>query len=213
MKVQKDNRDFWNHIASNYEKSNIENNKKAYDDMLRLIILELDIAMNVLEIATGTGYVALRIAQFCNHIEATDFSEEMIKITKSREVTNNLSFSIQDATELDYPDNTFNAVIISNALHVMPNPQKALVEIRRVLKEDGVLIAPTFTKSDSFIEKMIEIPMLFVGKMVGFKTFSKWTYEQYLDFIRDNHWVIEKSNRVEARFPLAYVVAKKTRNT
>lgn len=36
-------------------------------------------------------------------------------------------------------------VIVSNALHILPKPEKALTEIRRVLKEDGVLIAPTFT--------------------------------------------------------------------
>ncbi|UKI12848.1 MAG: class I SAM-dependent methyltransferase [Oscillospiraceae bacterium] len=34
---------------------------------------------------------------------------------------------------------------MSNALHIVPQPEKALREIRRVLKDDGVLIAPTFT--------------------------------------------------------------------
>ena len=36
-------------------------------------------------------------------------------------------------------------VIVSNALHIIPQPEKALQEIKRVLKDDGVLIAPTFT--------------------------------------------------------------------
>ena len=46
---------------------------------------------------------------------------------------------------LPYADKSFDVVIVSNALHIVPQPEKALQEIKRVLKEDGVLIAPTFT--------------------------------------------------------------------
>ena len=38
----------------------------------------------------------------------------------------------------------FDVVIVSNALHIVPHPEKSPAEIRRVLKDDGVLIAPTF---------------------------------------------------------------------
>ena len=37
-------------------------------------------------------------------------------------------------------------VLIANALHVMPEPEKALKEIDRVLKDKGILIAPEFRK-------------------------------------------------------------------
>ena len=40
--------------------------------------------------------------------------------------------SVQLATTLPYAPETFDAVIISNALHIMPAPEKALTEIRRV---------------------------------------------------------------------------------
>ena len=42
-------------------------------------------------------------------------------------------------------------VIASNALHIVPQPEKALAEIHRVLKDDGVLIAPTFTHEGNFV--------------------------------------------------------------
>ena len=55
---------------------------------------------------------------------------------------------------LSYADRSFDAVIVSNALHIVPQPEKALAEIRRVLKDDGVLIAPTFTHAgNSFFDK------------------------------------------------------------
>ena len=54
-----------------------------------------------------------------------------------------LHFSVQDMFRLPYAQKSFEVVIVSNALHIVPHPEKALQEIRRVLKDDGVLIAPT----------------------------------------------------------------------
>ena len=48
-----------------------------------------------------------------------------------------------------YADQSFDVVIVVNALHIVPEPEKALSEIRRVLKDDGVLVAPTFTPADN----------------------------------------------------------------
>ena len=49
-----------------------------------------------------------------------------------------------DATALSYADDSFDAVLIANALHVMPEPEKALREIDRALRLGGILIAPVF---------------------------------------------------------------------
>lgn len=38
--------------------------------------------------------------------------------------------------------------MIANALHIMPKPDEALKEIKRVLKLEGIFIAPTFVKED-----------------------------------------------------------------
>ena len=51
---------------------------------------------------------------------------------------------------LSYAGNSFDVVIVSNALHIVPQPEKALAEKSdRVLKDDGVLIAPTFTHAEN----------------------------------------------------------------
>ena len=72
----------------------------------------------------------------------------------------------------------FDAVIISNALHIMPNPEKALSEIRRVLKPDGVLIAPTFTAAGSTLGRL----RIRIMELAEFRVFHKWTPEGYLAF-------------------------------
>ncbi|MFQ9418242.1 MAG: class I SAM-dependent methyltransferase [Lachnospiraceae bacterium] len=46
----------------------------------------------------------------------------------------NLIFEVADATDLPYENHSFDVVLIANALHIMPEPEKALKEIERVLK-------------------------------------------------------------------------------
>lgn len=59
----------------------------------------------------------------------------MIKQAKRRGTTEKLSFCVADATALSYENENFDCVVISNALHIMPEPEKAMQEIRRVLKK------------------------------------------------------------------------------
>ena len=73
---------------------------------------------------------------------------------------------------------------------VSKRQEKALAEIRRVLRNDGVLIAPTFTHAgNSFSGKV----RAFFMRMAGFPLHSRWTSEEYLRFLRQNGWAVRKS--------------------
>lgn len=118
-----------------------------------------------------------------------------------------LHFSVQDMFCLPYADNSFDAVIVSNALHIVPQPEKAIAEIKRVLKDDGVLIAPTFTHAgNSFFGKV----RAFFMKLAGFPLHSKWTSEEYLSFLWQNGWAVRKSVILKASFPLTYAECTKS---
>ena len=100
-----------------------------------------------------------------------------------------------------YADQSFDVVIVANALHIVPEPEKALSEIRRVLKDDGVLVAPTFTHADnSFLGK----GKAFFMKLAGFPLHSKWTSAEYLEFLQENGWTVQESTALKASFPLTY---------
>ena len=80
-------------------------------------------------------------------------------------------------------------------------------EICRVLRDDGVLVAPTFTHADnSFFGKV----KAFFMKLAGFPLHSKWTSEEYLEFLRENGWTVQKSAVLKASFPLTYAECVKT---
>ena len=130
-------KNFWDKNAGRYDRF-MRKDRAAYDEMYELIRPVVK-AKTVLELATGTGLIAKHIVNAAAHIEATDASAEMIAEAKRDTRSAKLHFSVQDMFRLPYADQSFDVVIVSNALHIVPQPEKALAEIRRVLKDDGVL--------------------------------------------------------------------------
>ena len=194
-----EHKDFWDRNANRYDRF-MRKDHKAYKQMYSLIYPVVR-HKQVLELATGTGLIAKNIVNAAAHIEATDASAEMIAEAKRDNHSTKLHFSVQDMFRLPYTEESFDVVIVSNALHIVPQPEKALAEIRRVLKDDGVLIAPTFTHAgNSFSGKV----RAFFMRLAGFPLHSKWTGEEYLDFLRENGWTVRKSTVLKASFPLTY---------
>ena len=201
----KERKTFWDKNAGRYDRF-MRKDRAVYDEMYKLIRPVVK-AKTVLELATGTGLIAKQIVNAAAHIEATDASAEMILEAKRDNQSAKLHFSVQDMFRLPYANQSFDAVIVSNALHIVPQPEKALVEIQRVLKEDGVLIAPTFTHAgNSFSGKV----RAFFMKLAGLPLHSKWTSEEYLRFLRQNGWTVRKSAVLKASFPLTYAKCVKS---
>ena len=198
-------KNFWDKNAGRYDRF-MRKDRAAYDEMYELIRPVVK-AKTVLELATGTGLIAKNIVNAAAHIEATDASAEMIAEAKRDSRSAKLYFSVQDMFCLPYADRSFDVVIVSNALHIVPEPERALAEIRRVLKDDGILIAPTFTHAENSFPGKVKA---FFMKLAGFPLHSKWTNEEYLAFLRENGWTVRKSAVLKASFPLAYTECVKS---
>ena len=201
----KEKKNFWDRNARIYNRF-MRKDRAAYETMYALIRPVVK-AKTVLELATGTGLIAKHIVNAAAHIEATDVSAEMIAEAKRDTHSAKLHFSVQDMFRLPYANGSFDAVIVSNALHIVPQPEKALREIRRVLKDDGVLIAPTFTHSENSFSGKVRA---FFLKLAGFPLHSRWTSEEYLTFLRQNGWTVRKSVVLKASFPLTYTECVKS---
>ena len=198
-------KNFWGKNAGRYDRF-MRKDRAAYDEMYELI-RPIVRHKTVLELASGTGLIAKHIVNAAAHIEATDASPEMIAEAKRNNRSAKLHFSVQDMFRLPYADKSFDAVIVSNALHIVPQPEKALQEIKRVLKDGGVLIAPTFTHAGNSFSGKVKA---FFMKLAGFPLHSRWTSEEYLCFLRQNGWTVRKSTVLKASFPLTYAECVKT---
>ena len=198
-------KNFWDKNAGRYDRF-MRKDRAAYDEMYELI-RPLVRHKTVLELATGTGLIARHIVNAAAYIEATDASTEMIAEARRDNHSAKLHFSVQDMFRLPYVDKTFDVAIVSNALHIVPQPEKALAEIRRVLRDDGVLIAPTFTHAENSFSGKVKA---FFMRLAGFPLHSKWTSEEYLRFLRQNGWAVRKSVVLKASFPLTYAECVKS---
>ena len=177
----REHKSFWDKNAGCYDRF-MRKDWAAYNEMYALIRPVVK-AKTVLELATGTGLIAKHIVNAAAHIEAADASAEMIVEARRDNRSAKLHFSVQDMFCLPYADKSFDVVIVSNALHIMPQPKKALAAIRRVLKDDGVLIAPTLTHAENSFSGKVKA---FFMKLAGFPLHSRWTSEEYLSFLRQN---------------------------
>lgn len=194
------NRKIWDVYAPVYEIA-MKQDAHIYEYMYERIPQAVK-DKDVLEIATGPGMLAKHIADQTNIMIATDYSTGMIKEAKKGSYPSNLFFETADATDLPYDDHSFDVVIIANALHVMHDPQSALSEIYRVLKDDGILIAPNFINHKGILWSKIL-------QMAGISFDHQWTTDEYLQFLKDNHWNIRSYHEMKARIPIVYTECTK----
>ena len=174
-------KNFWDKNAGRYD-CFMRKDAAAYEQMYELLRPVVR-HKTVLELATGTGLIAKNIVNSAAHIEATDASPEMIAEAKRDNRSAKLHFSVQDMFHLPY------------------------AEIRRVLKDDGVLVAPTFTHADNAFFGKVKA---FFMKLAGFPLHSKWTSADYLSGLRENGWTVRKSTVLKASFPLTYAECVKS---
>lgn len=189
----------WDNLAPIYDIV-IRKDRKAYLRMYEQI--RADIAgKEVLELATGTGLIAIHTADAAKSYVATDFSEKMILQAKKKKRSSHCRFEVADATDLPYGEGCFDVVLISNALHILPNSEKALQEIARVLRADGMLIAANFLWEEAgIVAKLIGKIM----KKAGVRPSRRFSESTYREFLQDNGWQVLWTTVWKATFPLMY---------
>lgn len=122
--------------------------------------LDLPADARVLELGCGPGWLWQnnldRIPSGWT-ITLTDFSPGMVKAARENLARGGryFTFRVVDAQDIPLPDATFDAVIANHMLYHVPDRDRALAEIMRVLKPQGVLIASTV--GDNHNREMYEI--------------------------------------------------------
>ena len=100
-----------------------------------------------LELGCGNGTFTNVLRKEADELVATDYSDEMLVYLKDRfKVAENMVVEKANCCELSYPDDSFDTVVMANLLHIIPEPEKAILESQRVLKDGGRLIALSWTK-------------------------------------------------------------------
>ena len=104
----------------------------------------------VLDVATGTGAALLPVARRLGpggSVTGIDLSAGMLAEAARavrEEGLSNVHLLKMDAERLDFPDNTFDAVLSANSIFLFPDRDAALREMHRVMKPGGVVALSIF---------------------------------------------------------------------
>lgn len=98
---------------------------------------------SVLDLASGTGDLAEALSGRVRHVLATDFSPAMVEAARRRSLPG-VDHRVLDMRELDLPDAGFDAVVCRFGYMLVPDPERAFAETRRVLRAGGRLAFATW---------------------------------------------------------------------
>ena len=133
-------------------------NRQGYGDWL---VSRYDIrdGMTVLDIGCGTGSLWLgheEIVSECRKLILADLSEGMLETAKKNLGRHdNTEYQNADIQNLPFMNGTFDAVIANSMLYHVPDLEKGLQEVRRVLKRGGFFYCATFGENN-FTDKLAE---------------------------------------------------------
>lgn len=128
---------FWAELANRYDSAidNIMGGKIR--PKIREKLNEENNLGNLLELGCGTGYFTETLAYKSENVISTDISEEMLSIARGK--LKGFEFQVMDCQDLKFDEGTFDTVFMGLVL-LFTQPEKALKESRKVLKQGGLLI-------------------------------------------------------------------------
>ena len=140
---------------------NFDTIARTYDRLNRLMTLGLDrcwrkralrgVQGNVLDVACGTGDMAVSLVERGCTVTGIDLSEEMLAIARQKAPM--VTFMIADAEHLPFPDASFDAVTCAFGVRNFVHLEQGLNEMLRVLKPGGQLVILELATPDSPLVK------------------------------------------------------------
>lgn len=94
----------------------------------------------VLDIASGEGYGSFLLSNYANYVYGVDIDEDSINESRIKYKRNNLAFKVGSASNIPLEDNSVDVVVSFETIEHHDQHNQMLIEIKRVLKDDGVLI-------------------------------------------------------------------------
>lgn len=126
----------------------------------------------ILEVGVGTGLNLPLYPPGCS-VVGVDISEEMLRKARERAralPSHDITLMTMDAESLKFPDQGFDHVIAAYVISVVPDPAKALLEMRRVCKPRGHLVVLNHFRSENPVIGGLEWLLAPVCTRIGFKT-------------------------------------------
>lgn len=146
----------FNNVAHKYDTATLLSQGYQNDLNLSAKRMNLNGDEYVLDLCCGTG----KSTEAClgklptGKILAIDNSAEMLKYARTKFANKNVKFELADAMELDFPDETFDAIFMAYGIRNMPDYNNCLTNLKRMLKPNGLICFHEYSLNDNFFSRL-----------------------------------------------------------
>lgn len=177
-------------FEQSFKEGSLYNKQTQNDAHLRQILKALNIkpGSKILDLGTGSGYLAFEIAKQFTACEVVglDIVGETLEANKEAAIKkglNNISFVAYDGIHFPFEDGNFDYVVTRYALHHFPKIEETFKEIERILKPKGQLFIadPTPCKEDNerFVDAYMQLKNTFETQ-ICFPRINESGYEELI---------------------------------
>lgn len=99
-------------------------------------------SLDVIEIGCGTGQGLGLLNDCANKLIGTDYSDKLISIAKDH-YKDRVELYRMDAHDIKFPENSFDVIILFEAIYYLEKPETFISEAKRVLRKNGILLIAT----------------------------------------------------------------------
>lgn len=143
-----------------------------------------DVGGRILEVGVGTG-ISLSGYSSRNRIVGIDISEAMLAKARHRVTALGLDhierIDVMDAEDLAFANGSFDVAVAQYVITAVPNPERALDELARVVRPGGEIVLATRVGAGEGMRGAIEKAMMPVTGRLGFRTDFPWS--RYVDWL------------------------------
>ena len=188
---------FWKAAAESYDEWISSDFQDQYEVNWNILTKYIAPTLRVLDVGCGPGDLSIRISQQCQAVWGVDVTPEMIEIADQKVAFEpaNVCFQEADACDLPFENYSFDTVMSVNALQAMTQPEKAILEMSRVLKPGGELLLitycygdPSFSDSESLINWAVKY-----GTQAVWQSFK---LTQLVDLLQNNGFEVVEADRI-----------------
>lgn len=182
MKLDKSSnviKDMFNKIANHYDFLNtlisFGLHKIIKTQCIKLLNIKND--DKVLDLCCGTGDLTRIIKNYTSEVTGIDFSENMLKIAKKKDV--HVNYICADITNLPFSNQSFDFVTAGFGLRNVENLEKVLTEIHRTLKSGGIFLHLDFGEKNVLSKCFDKFVLTFIGFLKPYEYLIKSKQDFY----------------------------------
>lgn len=200
-------REFWERTASSYDRSMLLLGGPIPAAVERVVEVVRG-SGRVLEVASGTGLFTVAMAPVVGELIATDYAEAMVAQTRARVAgLANVRCEVRDLYQLGEELRDLDAVVGANVLHLVPDLDLGLAEMRSALRPGGVLVVPTYCHSQTAAARAVSAAL----SLVSFPGQRRFDLATLGEAVAGAGFTIERAELVPGLLPIGLVAGRRER--